>query len=78
MKVDGTSYTWVGAASVNGFVPPSITQESFEFTSLRSTFIMNVAGVVSMNVTFLSPVTPKDLIRQICYWLVPLCYSCVN
>ena len=54
----------MGAASVNGFVPPSVTQESFEFTSLRSTFIMNVAGVVSMNVTFLSPVTPKDLMRQ--------------
>jgi hypothetical protein len=54
----------MGAARVNGFVPPSVTQESFEYTSLRSTFIMNVAGVVSLNVTFLSPVTPKDLMRQ--------------
>ena len=64
VKVDDTTYTWMGAASVNGVVPPSVTQESFEFTSLRSTFIMNVAGVVSMNVSFLSPITPTDLMRQ--------------
>lgn len=54
----------MGAASVNGVVPPSVTQTSFEYTSTRSTFIMNVAGKISMNVTFLSPVTPKDIRRQ--------------
>ncbi|KAE9367621.1 DUF1793-domain-containing protein [Stipitochalara longipes BDJ] len=64
INVDGTSYTWMGAANVNGVVPPSVNQTSFEYTSTRSTFIMNVAGKISMNVTFLSPVTPNDLQRQ--------------
>ena len=54
----------MGAPLVNGVFPPSVTQESFEYTSARSTFIMNVAGIVSMNVTFLSPITPTDLQRQ--------------
>lgn len=64
IKVDGTAYTWMGAAQVNGFTPPSVTQTSFEFTSQRSTFIMKVAGKVSLYVTFLSPITPTDLRRQ--------------
>jgi len=46
IKVDGTTYTWMGAAQVNGFFPPSVTQTSFQYTSERSTFIMNVAGKV--------------------------------
>jgi hypothetical protein len=54
----------MGAANINGVVPPSVTQTSFEYTSQRSTFIMNVAGKISMNVTFLSPLTPADLKRQ--------------
>jgi hypothetical protein len=54
----------MGAANVNGIVPPSVTQTSFEYTSTRSTFIMNVAGKVSMNVTFLSTINPTDLQRQ--------------
>jgi hypothetical protein len=64
IKVDGTSYTWMGAPLVNGVFPPSVTQESFEYTSSRSTFIMNVNGKVSMNVTFVNPTTPNDLRRQ--------------
>ena len=64
IKVDGTTYTWMGAANINGVVPPSVTQVSAEYTSLRTTFIMSVAGKVSMNVTFVSPVTPNDLQRQ--------------
>jgi hypothetical protein len=79
MKVDGTTYTWIGAASMNGVVPPSVTQESSEFTALRSTFIMNAAGVVSMSVTFLSRVTPTDRMHQSVFgWLLSFCYSYVN
>jgi hypothetical protein len=44
--------------------PTLVTQESAEFTSQRTTFIMNVGGKVSMNVTFLSPLNPTDLKRQ--------------
>ncbi|TGO50615.1 hypothetical protein BOTNAR_0386g00010 [Botryotinia narcissicola] len=64
IKVDGTSYTWMGAAGVNGVVPPSVTQDHMEYTSTRSTFLMTVAGKVSMNITFLSPLTPDDIRRQ--------------
>ena len=59
IKVDGTSYTWMGNPGAT-----SATQMSFEYTSTRSTFILDVVGKVSMNVTFLSPVTPSDLKRQ--------------
>lgn len=64
IKVDGTTYTWMGAPNVNGVVPPLVTQDSFDYTSQRSTFIMNVAGKVTMNVTFISPLTPTDIKRQ--------------
>lgn len=59
IKVDGAIFTWMGAPGGT-----SVTQESFEYTSTRSTFMMNVVGKVSMNVTFLSPITPTDLKRQ--------------
>jgi hypothetical protein len=64
IRVDGTTYTWMGAPNVNGAVPPLVTHTSFEYTSTRSTFVMDVAGKVSMNVTFLSAVTPTDIMRQ--------------
>jgi hypothetical protein len=64
IKVDGESYTWMGAPKVFGISPPNVEQTSFEYTSERSTFIMNVADKVSMNVTFISPITPTDLKRQ--------------
>lgn len=54
----------MGDPAVDGFRPPAVTQQSFEYTSQRSTFIMDVAGKVSMNVTFLSPLSPTDLKRQ--------------
>ena len=44
--------------------PTLVTQTSFEYTSTRSTFIMDVGGLVTMNITFLSPVNPTDLMRQ--------------
>lgn len=61
IKVDGTSYTWIGEPVVNGVTPTLVSQDSFEYTSQRSTFIMTVAGKVTMDVTFISPVTPTDL-----------------
>ncbi len=61
IRVDNTSYTWMGAPSPS---PTLVTQTSFEYTSTRSTFVMDVAGVVEMNITFLSPITPTDLMRQ--------------
>lgn len=61
IRVDGTSYTWMGAPTP---LPTVVTQTSFEYTSTRSTFIMAIGGLVTMNVTFLSPLTPTDMVRQ--------------
>jgi hypothetical protein len=60
IRVDGTTYTWLGAPSG----PATVTQTAFEYTSTRSTFILAAGSAVELNVTFLSPVTPDDLKRQ--------------
>jgi len=59
--VDGTTYTWMGNPMP---LPDTVNQTSFTYTSTRSTFIMSVANLVQMNITFLSPVTPTDMMRQ--------------
>ncbi|PVH87153.1 glutaminase GtaA [Cadophora sp. DSE1049] len=59
IKVDGTTYTWMGNPG-----PQSVTQKAFEYTSTRSVFTMDVGGKVEMNITFLSPITPEDQKRQ--------------
>ena len=45
-------------------LPTVVNQTAFEYTSTRSMFTMDVDGKVSMNLTFLSPITPTDLDRQ--------------
>ena len=59
IRVDGHIYTWMGQPG-----PDPVTQTAFQYTSTRSVFTMTVGGMVSMNVTFLSPVTPNDMKRQ--------------
>jgi len=59
VRVDGHIYTWMGSPG-----PDAVTQTAFEYTSTRSMFTMTVGGMVSMNITFLSPVTPNDMKRQ--------------
>ena len=61
IRVDGTSYTWMGNPNP---LPSVVNQTSFEYTATRSIFAMDVAGIVTMNITFLSPVFPTDLKRQ--------------
>ncbi len=39
-------------------------QTALEYTSTRSIFTLDVGGVVEMTVTFLSPVTPDELLRS--------------
>ncbi|KAI1434171.1 glutaminase GtaA [Xylaria sp. CBS 124048] len=60
IRVDGTPYQWLGAVTNVA----NVNQTEFSYTSTRSSFVMNVAGKVEMNITFLSPVTPNDLKRQ--------------
>lgn len=59
IKVDNVVFTWMGSPGGT-----NVQQESFEYTSTRSTFIMNMDGKVCMNVTFLSPINPSDYKRQ--------------
>ncbi|TKA81082.1 hypothetical protein B0A55_02543 [Friedmanniomyces simplex] len=60
VRVDDTVYTWMGLPKP---LPTAVNQTSFTYTSARSIFSMD-AGPVTLNVTFLSPVTPNDLLRQ--------------
>ncbi|RKF61543.1 Glutaminase A [Erysiphe neolycopersici] len=59
IQVDGVVFTWMGSPGGT-----NVEQESFEYTSTRSTFIMNVDQKIYMNVTFISPINPLDYKRQ--------------
>ena len=60
VRVDGTTYTWMGAPTP---LPTVVSQNSYEYSSTRSIFIMS-AGAVTMTITYLSPIFPTDLKRQ--------------
>ncbi|QIX00304.1 hypothetical protein AMS68_005821 [Peltaster fructicola] len=60
IRVDDSNYVWLGNPAVTS---PLVEQVAFEYTSTRSIFTMNVGSKVGMNVTFLSPVEPDDLLR---------------
>ncbi|KAI7602115.1 hypothetical protein KC319_g22356, partial [Hortaea werneckii] len=60
IRVDNTTYTWMGNPLP---LPQVVDQISYEYTSTRSKFELQ-AGPVAMDVTFLSPVTPDDLTAQ--------------
>lgn len=61
IRVDGDVYTWMGASNQ---ISVFANQTAFEYTSTRSIFTLSVGGLVEMKVTFLSPVTPDDLLRS--------------
>lgn len=59
IRVDGTVYTWMGRP-----VGPTLAnQTAFEYTATKSIFTMNVAGLVEMDIAFISPVTPTEMLR---------------
>ncbi|GAO18893.1 hypothetical protein UVI_02046080 [Ustilaginoidea virens] len=60
VKVDGVAYNWMGGATG----APLVDQLNVTYTSTRSIFTFSVAGKVTLNVEFLSPVYPTDLKRQ--------------
>jgi hypothetical protein len=60
IRVDGKVFNWMGSPKDI----PKATQVSAEFTSTSSTFTIQADNKVSIKVTFLSPVTPKDFKRQ--------------
>lgn len=59
--MDNTTYTWMGNPNP---LPQVADQTSFEYTSTRSTFLFDVGGLLSLEVLFLSPISPNDLSRQ--------------
>ena len=44
--------------------PATAIQTGFQYTSTKSVFTFSVDGKIEMNVTFLSPITPSDQMRQ--------------
>ncbi|KAK5135123.1 hypothetical protein LTR08_005648 [Meristemomyces frigidus] len=61
IRVDNLTYTWLGAPQGNDLY---VNQTNFEYTSTKSIFTMNAGGLVDLTVTFLSSVTPDDLLRS--------------
>ncbi|KAJ5668292.1 uncharacterized protein N7477_006862 [Penicillium maclennaniae] len=59
VRVDGQTYTWMGLPGTK-----TVNQTGFEYTSTKTIFTMNVLDKVEMNITFMSPITPTDLMRQ--------------
>ena len=51
----------MGASDQNGLY---VKQTAFQYTSTRSIFTMSVGGYVEMKITFMSPVTPDELLRS--------------
>ncbi|KAJ7682669.1 DUF1793-domain-containing protein [Mycena polygramma] len=73
VKVDGTSYVFLGSPAVAGTTFSKAVQKSSQFTSTQSVFVLS-AGAVDITVTFLSPVEPTDLVKQ----SIPFAYMAVS
>ncbi|KAK4694522.1 hypothetical protein P7C70_g8718, partial [Phenoliferia sp. Uapishka_3] len=75
ISVDGKAYVFLGDPEVDskGYRPPVASQKAFHYTASTSVFAFE-AGGIDFNVTFFSPVTPKDFLRQ----SLPLSYLSVD
>lgn len=60
IRVDGTAYGWMGNPADVSFV----NQTSYTYTSTSSIYVQSVEDKVQIQVTFLSPITPDDFLRQ--------------
>ncbi|TQS34475.1 hypothetical protein Golomagni_05139 [Golovinomyces magnicellulatus] len=59
IRVDGELFTWMGALGGR-----NVVQEFVQSTSTRSSFLMDINGKVTMNISFISPINPSDFKRQ--------------
>lgn len=64
IRVDNITYIWMGAPAVTNETNYYVSQTAFEYTPSRSTFTMDVAGVVTMTIDFLSPVLPDTILEM--------------
>ncbi|EEA18740.1 glutaminase GtaA [Talaromyces marneffei ATCC 18224] len=60
IKVDGIAYGWMGVPADVSFV----NQTSYTYTSTSSIYVQTVEDKLQIKVTFLSPITPNDFLRQ--------------
>ncbi|KAJ7585435.1 hypothetical protein C8J56DRAFT_1165854 [Mycena floridula] len=70
VRVDDVAYKWLGN-------PPDFNAtvlQSSQVTPTRSIFIVVAGGKVQLNITFLSPIEPTDLVKQ----SLPFCYLAVD
>lgn len=61
IRVDGTTYNWMGDMSG---LSNLVTQTNYEYTATQSIYTQTVNSAVELTVTFLSPITPDDWKRQ--------------
>lgn len=61
IRVDGKTFTWLGAPEVTSELA---NQTAFEYTSSKSIFTIEVDDKVSLKASFISPLTPEDIKRQ--------------
>jgi len=64
IRVDNITYIWLGDPVVLNETNYFVTQTSYEYTSTQSIFTFNVAGVVGLQATFVSPVLPDTLLEM--------------
>jgi len=62
IRIDGKTYSWLGHSPTSSSISKA-RQSNVSITATRSIFSFE-AGPIDLKVTFLSPVEPKDLIRQ--------------
>ncbi|KAJ2958686.1 hypothetical protein NQZ79_g5697 [Umbelopsis isabellina] len=75
IRVDGTTYEWMGAASTgSGVNITNVAKQNAITTTPTQTVFSLTAGPVNVNVTFLSPVEYNDIKRQ----SIPLSYMFVT
>jgi hypothetical protein len=75
IRVDGTTYEWMGAASSgSGANVTHVAKQNSITTTPTQTIFSLTAGPVNVTVTFLSPVEYKDIKRQ----SIPLSYMFVT
>jgi hypothetical protein len=63
IKVDNTTYEWMGYPSSSLANIESVVTESVQYTATKTVFTVS-AGKVGLNITFLTPITLHDLRRQ--------------
>lgn len=57
VRVDGSTYTWLGAPNVDSQLA---NQTAFEYTASKSIFTIDVENKVEIKASFVSPLAPKD------------------